>query len=196
MKIRAQYPEYSNNSLSNSRKNPQRIGFEGNPVASETPRIDRILQKPFVQDIFKKASNNSHLIQVLSIGVLGLALRPATLLVIPGAEKKDKQYVATKSIIGTALLVATQLLITIPLGKSLDKLAEIAKKNPKSAFNSYTPKQLKAYNFLISSVVGLVLTFATSSYLTVKLTTQIMTKLFPQKEESNTQKPKGKERVV
>lgn len=196
MKIQAKYPEYPINSLKMPTKNEQGIGFEGNSAVSETPRIDRILKSPFVQGVFKTAGRTPHVIRVGSVGVLGLTLRPATLLAVPGAKKEDKQYVAAKSIIGTALFVVSQLLITLPLDKSLKSLAEKAKKNPASIFNKYSSKQLSVYSFFVSEAVALAFTLATTSYLTVKLTTKIMTKLFPQKEKGHTQKPQGKERVV
>lgn len=199
MKIRAtQYPEYSVKTSNMPKKNTSSIGFEGNSVVSETPRIDKILKTPFFKNVFEIAGRTPHVIRVGSIGILGLTLRPATLLAVPGADKKDKQYVAAKSVIGTALFVASQLLITLPLDKSLKSLAEKAKKNPSSIFNKYSPKQLAAYSFFVSEAVALIFTFATSSYLTVKLTTKMMKKLFPNTDsnKNNTQKPQGKERVV
>jgi len=199
MKIRAiNYPKYSTNTLNTPSKNSSSMGFEGNSSAGNNKFIDGILNNKVAQSLFKTAGRNPHLIQVMSVGILGLTLRPATLLVVPGAKKEDKQYVAAKSIIGTALFVVSQLLISIPLDKSLKKLAETAQKNPKSVFKQYSSKQIKAYSFLISNAVGLVATFATSSYLTVKFTTKMMNKLFPQKTSDNanndTQKPQGKER--
>lgn len=194
MKIRAQYPEYPNNPLNNSRKNPQRIGFEGN-LAVKNETADKILNNKFCQSVFNMSGRNPYLVQLLTTGVLGLSLRPLTLLAVPGAEKEDKQYIAVKSVIGTALLLATQLLFTIPLDKTLKLLIDKNQKNPTGIFKNYTPKQLKAYSFLVSNTVGLALTLATSSYLTVKLTTKIMNKLFS-KKNANTQKSQGKERVA
>lgn len=193
MKIRAKYPEYPINSPKMPIKNAPNIGFEGNSAMSETPRIDKILKSPFIQKMFETAGRTPHVVRVGSIGILGLTLRPATLLAVPGAKKEDKQYVAAKSVIGTALFVASQLLITLPLDKSLKSLAQKAKKTPTSIFNKYSPKQLSVYSFIVSEAVALAFTFATSSYLTVKLTTKMMTKLFPAKD---TQNPQGKERVV
>lgn len=187
--------------ISNSCANSQTCAktcFGTSLNAKESPIIDGILKNKLAQNLFKIAGRNPHLVQVISVGILGLTLRPATLLVVPGAEKEDKQYVAAKSIIGTALFVASQLLVSIPLDKSLKKIEEIAQKNPTSVFNHYSPKQLKAYNFLISNAVGLALTLTTSSYLTIKLTTKIMNKLFPQKKSivnSSMQKPQREERV-
>lgn len=201
MKLKAiKYPEYpinSPNMPAKSVKSPKNIGFEGN-LAVKNETADRILNNKFVQNIFETAGRNPHLVQVATTGVLGLTLRPATLLAVPGAEKEDKQYVAAKSIIGTAIFVVTQLLITLPLDKSLKKLTDVAKQNPQSVFKNYSPKQLKAYSFFVSNAVGLALTLATSSFLTVKLTTKIMNKLFPHKasKEVNTQNLQGKERVV
>jgi len=197
MKIRAKYPEYPMKTPNMPPKNAPSMGFEGNLAAKKEPVIDRILKKEFAQKLFDMADRNPHLLQVISIGVLGMTIRPATLLAIPGAEKEDKQYIAAKSIIGTAMFVASQLLVSVPLDKSLKKIGEIAQKNPKSRFYKYSPKQLKAYSFLISNAIGLTLTLATSSFLTVKLTTKIMNKLFAKKDSNannDTQKLQGKER--
>lgn len=201
MKIRANYPEYQVNSLkmpTKSVKNAQSIGFEGNSAASETPRIDNLLKKPLVQKLFKIAQQNPHAFNLINLAVLGIVLRPTTVMAVPGAEKEDKQYVAAKSVIGTVLIVASQLLISIPIGKGIEKLGKAAEKNPKIPFFKFGSKKFDAYNFLISNAVGLIVTLASSSFLTVKLTTKIMNKLLPQKSNLNkdTQNLKEKERVV
>lgn len=195
MKLKAiKYPEYAINSPKMPIKNAQGIGFEGN-LAVKNETADKILNNKFAKSVFNMAGRNPYLLQLLTTGVLGLSLRPLTLLAVPGAEKEDKQYVAVKSVIGTALLLATQLLITIPLDKTLKVLIDKTKENPTGIFKTYTPKQLKAYSFLVSNAVGLALTLATSSYLTVKLTTKIMNKLFSHKK-ADTQNSQGKERVA
>ncbi len=195
MKLRAiNYPEYQINSLKMPTKNKQGTNFEGN-LAVKNETADKILNNKFCQSVFNMAGRNPYLVQLLTTGVLGLSLRPLTLLAVPGAEKEDKQYVAVKSVIGTALLLATQLLITIPFDKTLKLLIDKTKENPTGVFKNYTPKQLKAYSFLVSNAVGLALTLATSSYLTVKLTAKIMNKLFS-KKNTDAQNLQGKERVV
>lgn len=200
MKLKAiKYPEYQINSPNMPKKNAQNIGFEGNLVVSETPRIDKMLKSPFVQKLFKIAQQNPHAFNLINLAVLGIVLRPATVMAVPGAEKEDKQYVAAKSVIGTALIVASQLLISIPIGKGIEKLGKAAEKNPKIPFFKFGSKKFDAYNFLISNAVGLVVTLASSSFLTVKLTTKIMNKFIAQKNSNpskDTQNLKGKERVV
>lgn len=201
MKIRAKYPEYQVNSPNmpaKSVKSAKTIGFEGNSAVSETPRVDKILKKGYVQKLFKIAQQNPHAFNLINLAALGIVLRPATVLVIPGAEKEDKQYVAAKSLIGTVLIVASQLLISIPLGNAIERLGKAAEKNPKIPFFKFGSKKFDAYNFLISNAVGLAVTLASSSFLTVKLTTKIMNKLLPQKSHLNkdTQSLKGKERVA
>lgn len=199
MKIRAKYPEYQINSLNNSKRNPPAINFEGNSAVSEMPKIDKILKKPFVQKLFKIAQQNPHAFNLINLAVLGIVLRPATVMAVPGAEKEDKQYVAAKSVIGTVLVVASQLLISIPLGKGIEKLGKVAANNPKNPFFKFGSKQFDAYNFLISNAVGLIVTLASSSFLTVKLTAKIMNKFLPQKDSNannNTQNPQGKEHVL
>lgn len=197
MKIRAKYPEYSINSLKTPAKSGQNINFEGNPAVSETPRIDNFLKKGYAQKLFKLAQGNPHVFNLINLAIFGIVLRPTTILAIPGAEKEDKQYVAAKSLIGTALIVASELLVCIPLGKGIEKLGKAAKKNPKNLFPEFNTPRYDAYNFLISHAVGLVLTLALSSFLTVRLTTKIMNKLFPQKDSKvndDTLKLQGKER--
>lgn len=200
MKLKAiKYPEYPINSLKMPIKNAQGIGFAGNSAVSESPRVDKILKKPFVQKLFKIAQQNPHAFNLINLAVLGIVLRPTTVMAIPGAEKEDKQYVAAKSVIGTVLIVASQLLISIPLGKGIEKLGKAAEKNPKIPFFKFGSKKFDAYNFLISNAVGLIVTLASSSFLTVKLTTKIMNKLISRnisKPSKDTQNLKGKERVV
>lgn len=199
MKIRANNPICQVNSLNTPKKNVSNKGFEGNSAASQTPKIDRILKNKFAQKLSKIAQQNPHAFNLINLAVLGILLRPATVMAVPGAEKEDKQYVAAKSVIGTALIVASQLLISIPLGKGIEKLGKAAANNPKIPFFKFGSKQFDAYNFLISNAVGLVVTLASSSFLTVKLTTKIMNKLLSEKKSNvnnNTQKLPGKERVV
>lgn len=199
MKLKAiKYPEYSKSTPNMPKKNVSSIGFEGNSAVSKTPRIDRILKKGYVQKLFKIAQQNPHAFNLINLAALGIVLRPATVLMIPGAEKEDKQYVAAKSLIGTVLIVASQLLISIPLGNVIERLGKAAAKNDKIPFFKFGSKKFDAYNFLISNAVGLAVTLASSSFLTVKLTTKIMNKLLPQKSNLNkgTQNLKEKERVV
>jgi hypothetical protein len=197
MKIRAKYPEYSMNNPKIPSKNASRIGFEGS-FAAKPDTVDKVLKSNFAQKLFEIADNNSHVFNLINLAIYGMALRPATLLTVPGAEKEDKQYVAAKSLIGTTLIVASELLICIPLGAGINKLGKMAKQNPEIKFPVKGSKQFKAYSFLINNVVGLVLTLALSSFLTVRLTTKIMNKLFPPKDSKankNTQNPQGKERA-
>lgn len=200
MKVRAiQYPEYQIKTSNMPTKNTSNIGFEGLSTAKKNGMVDWVLKNKYAQKLFGIADKNPHVLNVICIGVLGTTLRPATLLAVPGAEKEDKQYVAAKSIIGTILFVASQLLISLPLGKGLKELGKTAVKNPQSKFYKYSPKKMEAYSFLISNAVGLVLSLFSSSFLTVKLTTKIMNKLFSQrhaKQSNDTQNPQGKERVL
>jgi hypothetical protein len=181
MKIPAiKYSEYPSQPQTTKPK-----GFAGNFAVSKTPFTDKILKKPFAQKLFSLASENPHVFNLINIGILGTLIRPATLIIIPGAEKEDKQYVAAKSVIGTVLLVASELAICIPLAKCIDKLGEAAKKNPASKFPKIGTPKFKAYGYLVNNVVGLALTLASSAFITVKLTTKIMNKLDKNKKENN-----------
>lgn len=193
MKIRAKYPEYPQKP-SAIQKKASKQEFEGNFAVKKETAIDNILKAKFAQKLFKIANDNPHVFNLITIGTLGMTLRPATLLVVPGAEKEDKQYVAAKSIVGTALLIASELLVCIPLGKTIDKLGKAAETNPKLSIPKFGTKQFKAYSFLVNNAVGLALTLALSSFLTVKLTAKIMNKLFPSTDKNPTQKPSRKER--
>jgi hypothetical protein len=181
MKIQA----IKNLQYSQSVQNIYQKGVMGNFCAQKPSKIDTVLKNKFAQKLFNLASENPHVFNLINIGILGTLIRPATLIIMPGAEKEDKQYVAAKSVIGTVLLVASELVICIPLAKCIDKLGEAAKKNPASKFPKIGTPRFKAYGYLINNVVGLALTLASSAFITVKLTTKIMNKLDKNKKENN-----------
>lgn len=197
MKIRAKYPEYKIIPSKIPMRNLQSIGFEGNLPVKKSSSLDKIINNSFAQELFKLAQKNPHVFNLINLSIFGMALRPATVLAVPGAEKEDKQYVAAKSLIGTALIVVSELIVCIPLGKSIEKLGKAAETNPKILFPKINSPKYDAYNFFISHAVGLVLTLALSSFLTVRLTTKIMNKLFQQKNSNankDMQKLQEKER--
>lgn len=112
------------NSINYSAQNiePQKsASFCANPekVASG---IDKILKSKVAQGIFNFASMNPFGFNILALATTCIILRPPTVMVIPGSNKEDKQYVAAKSIIGSVVANTGRILLCLPLAKAIEKI--------------------------------------------------------------------------
>lgn len=147
--------------------------------------IDKFLKSKTGLKILKMADINPTLF-ALGIGTaVSVTLRPATLLVVPGAKKEDKKYAAIKSIISAFITLATQGLIFYPLGLAMKNLGEKAKEAPQTTKFPYkikTPK-FEACNFFLNNGLGFFVTIA-ATLVMVKVVGAIMNKIMPPKNES------------
>lgn len=123
------YNAHSNPSLKNGQVK-QSLNFNGKALTNDTIFIDKILKNKYSQKLFNLASMNPHTFNLTVMALMGITLRPATIMVIPGAEKEDKQYAAGKSIISAIITTTTQAALCIPLAKTIEKYAIEAHKNP------------------------------------------------------------------
>ena len=161
---------------------PAKMNFAGNLPIEKTPFIDRLIKTKFSQKVFNLASLNPHTFCLAVMAVIGIAMRPATILVTPGAKKEDKQYAAAKSIIGTTIVTATHLALFIPLGNIIKKHAiEAMDKKNNSGFPKINTPKFEAYNYLVNNGVAVILSVALAMA-TVKTITKIMNIILPDKK--------------
>lgn len=167
--------------------NRQTTAFVGNIVASKTPFIDKVLNNKLAQKSFKLADFSPHIFNLSIMGLIGVILRPASIFVVPGAKKEDKQYAMAKSIVGSVVVIASHLALCIPLAKAIKKLGVEAEAKPHlSNFPKINSPRFEAFNYFVNNGFAMFLTVALSM-LTVKAITTIMNKILPTKNK----KPKG-----
>lgn len=155
-------------------------------AASTTDRyIDKFLKSKSGLKILKLADINPTLFSLGIATAVSTTLRPATLMVVPGAKKEDKKYASVKSIISAFVTLATQGLIFYPLGVAMKKLGEKAENAPKSTKFPYkikTPK-FEACNYFLNNALGFFVTIA-ATLVMVKVVGAIMNKIMPPKNDT------------
>lgn len=161
-----------------------------NPVnfaaaANTTDRyIDKFLKSKGGLKILQLADINPTLFSLGIATAVSTTLRPATLMVVPGAKKEDKKYASVKSIISAIITLATQGLVFYPLGVAMKKLGEKADTAPKLTKFPYKIKTLKfeACNYFLNNSLGFFVTIATTLIM-VKVVGAIMNKIMPPKND-------------
>lgn len=172
--------------LYKSKQQPSSINFEGGLPASKTPVIDWILTNKTAQKLFNLASMNPHTFNLTVMALMGIAIRPATILVFPGAKKEDKQYAAGKSVISSIITTISQAALCIPLAKTIEKFAKEAEKSPKIVhIPKISSKEFAPFNYLINNGFAVILTVV-SSMIMAEAVTKIMNKILPNKKNSPT----------
>ncbi len=156
-------------------------------AANKTDRyIDKFLKSKSGLKILKLADINPTLFSLGIATAVSTTLRPATLMVVPGAKKEDKKYAAIKSIISAFVTLATQGLIFYPLGVAMKKLGEKAENAPKSTKFPYkikTPK-FEACNYFLNNALGFFVAIA-ATLVMVKVVGAIMNKIMPPKTDTS-----------
>lgn len=187
MKIQTKNYTESGITLKNSygsKKNPQKISFGGNLPAKNSRMIDSILKSESAQWIFKLADKNPHNFNIVVMALIGVLLRPATILITPGAKKEDKQYAAGKSIIGSIIGPAIHVGPFIILANAINKLGKEAEKNPKIKFPKINTKEFEAFNYIVNNGTAFILSLLLALSV-AKATAKIMNIVFPEKKEKN-----------
>jgi len=162
----------------------EKTNFTGN-VNGTDKAIDSFLMSKGGQKILKFASLNPTFFSLALMTALATTLRPATIMVVPGAKKEDKKYAAMKSIISASITLVTQGLIFYPLGKAMEKAGEKAKNAPNSTKFPHpikTPK-FQAFNYFTNNGVAF-FTMIAASLVMVKVVAKVMNKIMPSKRPS------------
>lgn len=166
-----------------TKNHKESINFKGANQGS-TKFIDGILKNKLAKKLFNLASLNPHAFNLTAMAIMGIFLRPATILVFPGAKKEDKQYAAGKSVISSTITTVTQIALCIPLGKSIEKLAKAAEKQVgKTDFPKFKTKKFEAYNYLINNGFAVILSVV-SSMIMAEAVTRIMNKILPNNKKT------------
>lgn len=166
----------------NNKSNPNII-FKGNPT-KPSPLTDKILKNKLVGGLFKLADKNPFAFNIVALATACMALRPATVMVVPGSNDKDKKYAAGKSFIASFISTASRLLFILPLGIAIKKLAEKAKIDPKIHFPADGTDAFKKFNFAINNASGAIIAIPTAA-LVVYLVAKIMDILMKEPKNEN-----------
>lgn len=155
-------------------------------AAPESKAINSILNNKSAQWVFKFAKKNPFGFNILALALSCIILRPATIMVLPGQKKDDKQYLAGKSIIASVIIDIARLAFCLPLAKALDYMGEKAKELPKLKFPKAGTKEFDMFNFGVNNALSVVLQVGTAALMTLAIP-KVMSKILTPPE----QKPKA-----
>lgn len=91
---------------------------------------DKILKSPVFNKVLKSAKENPSWYESIVALVVTTTIRPSTILVTPGAEKKDKQYAAAQSIASGLTGLGMGLAAFKPIDKAIDNVLKKANEKP------------------------------------------------------------------
>lgn len=167
------------------------------PAFSATPEskaINKILENKSAQWFFKFAKKNSFGFNILTLALSCIILRPATIMVLPGQKKDDKQYLAGKSIIASVIIDIARFAFCLPLAYAMEYMGKKAKEIPKIKFPAEGTKNFDIFNFGINSALSVVLQVGTAALMTMaipKVMSRILTPPEQKKKAETTDKPKN-----
>lgn len=178
----------SNTGNINSFKYPKTIAFKGNTTQGGKILDSFLTSKP-VKKAFEWASLYPTAFMVGVLATVGLILRPATIMVIPGSNKEDKSYASIKSMVSTTINTTAKLALFIPFGMYMKHLGKKATETPlKGKFPELGSNEFKSFNYLLSGVLGLTANICSAALL-AELVAKVMNKVMPPKQDSsNSQK--------
>lgn len=174
---------YQNVNSQSNANSFQNISFKGAPP-KPSPILDKILKNKLVKGLFELADKNPFAFNIVALATACMALRPATVMVVPGSNDKDKKYAAGKSIIASFVGTVSRLIFILPLGIAIKKLGEDAKKNTKINFPKEGTPEFKAFNFALNNGAGALIAIPTAA-LVVFLVAKIMDKLTHEPKNGN-----------
>lgn len=145
---------------------------------------EKILKNKLVKGLFGLADKNPFAFNIVALAVSCMAFRPATIMIVPGSNDKDKKYAAGKSIIASSVATVSRLLFILPLGIAIKKLGENAKKDPKINFPHGGTAKFNTFNFAVNNATGALIAIPTAA-LVVYLVAKIMDKIVPKDKKGN-----------
>lgn len=170
---------------------PNKISFGASIAISEPNNqnsqiIDKLLNNKLAKSLFKIANKNPFAFTIAAMLTACIAMRPATIMLLPGENKEDKKYAAGKSIISSVIANSIRLIFIIPLGMAIHRLGQKAIENPCFKFPKLKTPKFDALKYLITNSAGFVLSLA-SAALMVKAIGKIMAKLVPENKQQHNQ---------
>lgn len=152
-------------------------------AAPESKAINSILRSPKAQWVFKFASKNQFGFNILALALSCIIMRPATIMVLPGQKKDDKQYLAAKSIIASVIIDIARFAFCLPLARALVKNGLKAKQHPdKIKFPAEGTKEFNAFKFATNNGLSIVLQIGTAALMTMAIP-KVMAKILPPPEQ-------------
>lgn len=146
---------------------PKELAFCATP---DSKAINSILNNKSAQWIFKFAKKNPFGFNILALALSCIILRPATIMVLPGQKKDDKQYLAGKSIIASVIIDIARFAFCLPLAKALEYVGNKAKEMPKKIkFPAEGTKDFDMFNFGVNNALSVVLQVGTAALMTMAI---------------------------
>ncbi|MDD3012449.1 MAG: hypothetical protein PHC34_01955 [Candidatus Gastranaerophilales bacterium] len=170
-----------------TKKTQVSLSFSGFPeyLAEKIP--EGFLKNKNLHNYLKLAENNASMFEEIITFILGVFLRPAAILAVPGAKKEDKKYPAVKSIASSLISFGLTALVYIPLARHIRKLGTTAVKNvSKSGSFPYKEgtKQFDSFNYLVN-YGSIFIVAPLQTVLLFKAIPPLMDKLFPKKDNKD-----------
>jgi len=139
------------------------INFKAN-LKNPDKLMDSFLQNKYTKKVLNFANMNPFGFTIGNLVLTCMLMRPVTTLVVPGSSKEDREYLAGKSFISSAIANGFRLALCLPLANAVKKLGEESAKNPKaSAFPAKGTKKFDVLNYGINNGFAVVLGFFTSA---------------------------------
>jgi len=136
----------------NPKNQPDNLNFKGNFFkVSEKTKKAFYTSKSFKQ--FAKMSSNPVLLDATIVLGLTCLLRPLTIVSMPGAEKRDKQYAAAHSIASGLWGFSTALVVFSPINNAVKNVLKKVNEKPeylKNSFLKHNQKNKDSFNFVAS----------------------------------------------
>ena len=175
--------------------NNKKTSFQGNTTSPS------LMMRPVVS-ICKLAGNNPALAEAVIGTIFASALRPVTIMAVPGAKKEDKEYAAGKAFISGLLYLTTSIALYTPIAFAISKLShdgisrfaksKTGQKIVKTCILPFAEKskETKAFKFItkygMSFPIG-----AMDAFILFKLIPPVVSKLF----KHNKPNPENKKEV-
>lgn len=190
------------NPIYNAQKSPKAPSFCAavpTKAVKNSKIIDGILKNKAAQWAFKFASKNSFGFSVLALAISCMIFRPITIMALPGQKKDDKEYLAAKAIIASAIADAGRILFILPLGIAMDKWTKTAKKAEELVDKQKLEKLGKeaqnkaiairntkydAFNFAANNVFSVILSIGTAALMTIAIP-KVMSRILPPPNKNN-----------
>ncbi|MEW5822186.1 MAG: hypothetical protein AB1782_18470 [Cyanobacteriota bacterium] len=138
----------------------------------------------FLNYVATQAKNYPGLFEALTALGVTSTIRPATILIVPGAKKEDKQYAAVKSIASGVIGYVISYIAFKPLGDVIEKLGKGAYdhllKKP-FPFKAGTP-QFATFSFIVNYGTKFLIAIP-YAMATFQMIPWLMNKLFPNRKK-------------
>lgn len=156
---------------------------------------DKTINSKWLRKLADMAVNNNVLCEALLVLGVTSTLRPATIMVTPGAPKEDRIYSAARSVASGIANLVVITVFTMPLAWQMKKAGKVVSKCMESLsksknlgnlkFPEYDSPEYKALNFLLNNGTKFIIGIP-EAMLLFKLVPPVVNFFFPKREKKKT----------